>query len=73
MNEWLAEKRNIKGLTHEQVAELAGIERSYYTKIENGLTPSVKVAKSIAAVLDFNWIIFFEAKCEKNAQTEIIA
>lgn len=67
---WLANFRNAKGLTHEQVAELAGIDRSYYTKIENGSTPSVKVAKRIASVLGFDWTLFFEQDCAINAQKE---
>lgn len=58
---WLKEKREIKGFTHEDVAEHAGISRSYYTLIESGnKTPSVDVAKAIAHVLDFPWTIFFE-------------
>lgn len=57
-------------MTQEKVADLAEIERSYYTKIENGLTPSVKVAKRIAGVLGFEWTLFFENECVKNAQVE---
>ncbi|MDW8515852.1 helix-turn-helix transcriptional regulator [Priestia flexa] len=67
-NKWLESIRLEKDLTHDQVAVLANIDRSYYTKIENGLTPSVKVSKKIAQVLGFSWTIFFEEKCAKSAQ-----
>lgn len=65
---WLEKIRNEKGLTHEQVAEQVGIDRSYYTKIENGSIPSVKVAKRIASVLGFDWTLFYEQDCAINAQ-----
>ncbi|MCM3699247.1 helix-turn-helix transcriptional regulator [Paenibacillus macerans] len=67
-NQFLVDKRTQLGLTQEKVAELAGIERSYYTKIENGTLPSVKVAKRIAGVLRFEWPLFFESNGAKNAQ-----
>lgn len=54
-----------------QVAESVGIERSYYTKIENGLRPSVKVAQALAKALGgFEWTIFFDDNCAKNAQKQ---
>lgn len=60
---WLQEIRTSKGMTHFQVAELAGIKRQYYGMIENGVSnPSVEVAKSIASVLGFEWTLFFEDK-----------
>ena len=63
------QRRNELGKSQMQVAKEAGIERSYYTKIENGLKPSVKVAQSLALVLGgFEWTIFFEKICAKNAQ-----
>ncbi|MFU1797324.1 helix-turn-helix domain-containing protein [Paenibacillus azoreducens] len=68
-NQFLIDKRTKLGLTQEKVAELAGIERSYYTKIENGTVPSVKVAKKIAGVLRFEWPLFFESNSAKNAQS----
>lgn len=67
-NSWLASIRNDKKLTHEAVAGLARIERSYYTKIENGLIPSVKVAKRIARVLGFDWTNFFNQDCDVKSQ-----
>jgi len=49
-----------KGLTQEQVADLCGIRRPYYTMIEQGKRrPSVIVAQKIGAVLGFDWTIFF--------------
>ncbi|OWA36738.1 transcriptional regulator [Saccharibacillus sp. O16] len=64
---WLLNIRSEKEMTHEQVAELAGIKRQYYGMIENGVSnPSVEVAKSIATALDFDWPIFFEDKSNKT-------
>ena len=58
--EWLAELRNKKELNHEQVAKLAEIERSTYTKVENGNSCSVTVAKKIGKTLGFNWTKIFD-------------
>ncbi len=66
--EILKEQRKALKLSHEQVSNMVGIERSYYTKIENGLKPSVKVAQSISRVLGIDWTIFFTNNCAKNAQ-----
>lgn len=58
--QWLNEYRDKKGLTQEQVADLAKISRPYYTMIEKGKRrPGVNVAKRIANVLNFKWAIFF--------------
>lgn len=60
MREWLKNIRNEHELTQNDVAERAGIERAYYTMIENGnRTPSVTVAKAIGKSLGFEWILFF--------------
>jgi putative transcriptional regulator len=67
-NQWLVDLRTARNLTQENVAELVGIDRSYYTKIENGTTPSVRVAKRIASVLGFNWTNFFEQNCDYTSQ-----
>lgn len=57
---WLIEIRNLKNLTQNEVADLAGISRVAYTNIENGRRiPSVKTAKKIAEVLNFDWKDFF--------------
>ncbi|MGF9822652.1 helix-turn-helix transcriptional regulator [Brevibacillus agri] len=68
-NHWLVNIRSEKNMTQEQVAELAGIDRSWYTKIEKGTTPSVKVAKKIASALDFPWTNFFEKNCDVSTQS----
>ncbi|MGG3452325.1 helix-turn-helix transcriptional regulator [Domibacillus aminovorans] len=65
-NNWLEKKRHEYKYSHQDIADLVGVDRSYYTKIENGLTPSVKVAKAIASHLDFEWTLFFEYSCAKK-------
>lgn len=67
-NRWLVDVREKQNLTQGKVAKLAGIERSYYTKIENGATPSVKVAKRIAQVLEIDWTRFYEANRDVPSQ-----
>ncbi|NGQ93644.1 helix-turn-helix transcriptional regulator [Brevibacillus sp. SYP-B805] len=64
-NHWLVTEREKRKMTQERVAELAGIERSYYTKIENGTVPSVKVAKRIANVFGIDWTRFFESDADR--------
>jgi putative transcriptional regulator len=60
---WLVEKRNKFKLSQGEVARLAGIHRGSYTNIELGRrNPSVRVAKKIGAVLEFDWTIFFDKK-----------
>lgn len=57
---WLREKRNEKNLKQEQIAAAVGIERAYYSLIENGKRmPSVKVAKGIADYMNFDWTMFY--------------
>lgn len=57
---WLQDLRLSKNKTHQDIANEAGIERAYYTMIENGTrSPSPAVAKKIAAALGFDWTIFF--------------
>lgn len=58
---WLKALRIQKGLTQQDVATKAEIERSYYTMIETGQRkPSVLVAKAIGSAMGFDWTIFFE-------------
>jgi transcriptional regulator with XRE-family HTH domain len=64
----LKEIRKKKGLTQEEVAGLAGIHRSYYTKIELGMMPSVRAAKGIEKALGVRWTIFFDDICAKSTQ-----
>ncbi len=69
--EWLKMKRIDKKMTHDDVAKASGIERAYYTMIEQGTRrPSVQVAKAIAKTLNFDWIIFFDNKCNDTLQNE---
>lgn len=61
MRQWLREKRMSRNLTQEKVAKQAGISRTMVTEVENGnAAPSVTVAKKIAAVLGFDWTLFFD-------------
>ncbi len=49
---WLQKLRQSKNMTQQDVANKAGIERAYYTMIENGTrSPSPAVAKRIARAL----------------------
>lgn len=66
----LKERRKILNFSQQIVADEVGIERSYYTKIENGLIPSVKVAQSIGVVLDIEWTNFFCLKLCKKCTNE---
>ena len=53
--------RKRKGLRQTDLAQLANISQPLVAKIESGeRKPSVKVAKRIAAVLDFDWTEFFK-------------
>lgn len=47
-------------MTQQQVADAAGIKQPSYANIERGRQPSVKVAKAIAEVLNFDWTLFYE-------------
>ena len=68
MTDLLIERRKLLGYSQQNVADLVGIDRSYYTKIELGLVPSVKVAKSIGKHLGINWTIFFNENGAKITQ-----
>ncbi|MDF9482602.1 helix-turn-helix transcriptional regulator [Bacillus cereus] len=61
MREWLIEMRKEASKTQEYIARKAKISRSMYAMIENGeRNPSVYVAKNIASILKFKWVLFFE-------------
>lgn len=64
----LVERRKLLGYSQQDVADKVGIDRSYYSKIESGLAPSVRVAKSIGYHLGIDWTIFFNQNSVKNAQ-----
>ncbi len=56
---WLAEIRGKR--SQQSVADEIGMSQSGYASIETGArTPSVIMAKRIAAVLGFEWTRFFE-------------
>ena len=58
---WLIDLRKNKGMTHEDVSNVCGISRQYYSMIEMGeRSPSVETAKKIAKILAFDWTKFFE-------------
>lgn len=59
-DDFLVNKRKHLKLTQEEVANIAGITRSYYTQIESGSKrPSPIVAQKIAELLNFDWTLFF--------------
>lgn len=61
MRLWLKREREMKNFTQQSIAKNIGVERQYYGMIEKGeRTPSPKVAKKIAEVLDIDWTLFFE-------------
>ena len=63
MRKWLIDIRN--GRTQAQIAKAAGITQQMYSFIELGeRRPSVEVAKKIAAVMGFNWTLFYEDEDE---------
>ncbi|MEW6065604.1 MAG: helix-turn-helix transcriptional regulator [Bacillota bacterium] len=65
---WLAQIRGER--THQEVADLVGIGRAFYTQIENGArTPSVFTAKKIAKALGFDWTFFFNDNCSDMPPT----
>lgn len=61
MRGWLIEARKKKKYTQQDIGDLVGISRSYYTEIERGKkTPSGKVAIRISKVLGIKPERFFE-------------
>jgi putative transcriptional regulator len=63
LRKWLIDIRN--GRTQAQIAKAAGITQQMYSFIELGeRRPSVDVAKKIAAVMGFNWTLFYEDEDE---------
>lgn len=58
---WLKTIREDKKLSQEEVSQAADITQASYSNIENAKrTPSVPVAKKIAAVMGFDWTRFYE-------------
>ena len=60
MRPWLRTIRQMKRMTEKQVADAVGIAQPFYHRIEmQGQNPSVRTAKAIAALLGFDWTLFF--------------
>jgi putative transcriptional regulator len=63
LRKWLIDIRN--GRAQAQIAEAVGISQQMYSAIEVGeRRPSVDVAKKIAAVLGFEWTLFYQDENE---------
>lgn len=61
MRTWLKDLRISQDVTQENLAKETEVSRAYITQIELGnRDPSVKTAKKIAEVLDFDWTKFYE-------------
>jgi len=59
--QWLQEIRGQLRLTQQQAADICGISRFYYIKIETrGIAPPVRTAKRIAQAMGFDWTMFYE-------------
>lgn len=67
----LRTRREEKGLTQQQLADMIGKDRTLITKIEGGKTlPSVETAKAIGNILSFEWTIFFDKVGDKTSQAK---
>lgn len=61
MRIWLKDIRVSKGLTQQDIADMANVDVTMISKIELGeRRPSVQLAKRIAAVLGFDWTLFYQ-------------
>ena len=61
----LVEIRKKRKLTQQEVADLAGMKRSYYGMIETGIRrPSPEVAMRLGKALEFDWTRFYEPEKE---------
>ena len=56
-------------MTQNELAEKVGVTRTAVSKWEAGRMPTPKTAQRIAAVLGFDWTLFFEppADTDKSA------
>lgn len=60
IRQWLKNIRIEKGMTQKGVAEKVNIAQPSYHQIECGdNNPSVETAQKIAAVLGFDWTLFY--------------
>jgi transcriptional regulator with XRE-family HTH domain len=72
MRHWLIHHRRNRNLTQMLVAMQAGISRAYYTQLELAQRdPSVKIAKRLGNILEFDWHRFFEENLEINQPESI--
>lgn len=70
--DWLIALRNQIGLTQNEVAIRAKIERSTYAQYELGRrNPTVTNAKKIAEILGFDWTIFFANEGRVKTQKKL--
>lgn len=70
--DWLKELRTEKGMTQAQVAEMANMERAYYSMIEIGLRrPSPEIAIRIGNALGFEWTRFYSDLAENNGGANV--
>lgn len=63
MRTWLIDIRKNAGLSQSEVARRAGMSQGFYAAVESGIRgkPLKPVyAKSIAQVLEFDWVRFYE-------------
>jgi transcriptional regulator with XRE-family HTH domain len=63
MRTWLINIRQLRGVSQKAVSDAIGVSQPTYWQYEHGMiTPSVAIAKKIAAYLGFDWTLFFEDK-----------
>lgn len=61
MRDWLVDARKARKESQQATADAIGIAQSTLASFETGArTPSVPVAKQVAAVLGFDWTRFYE-------------
>ena len=61
MRDWLIRTRKEKLMTQLAVSSHVGISRAYYAQIELAQRdPSIRVARKISHLLDFDWTRFYE-------------
>lgn len=66
----LKDIRKKQNLTQLNLADACGCKRSTIGKIETGvIKPSVKLAKRIACVLNFDWTLFYEEERNEEDNT----
>ena len=58
----LANEREQKKITQQELANKVGVTRQMISAIEKGARPSVKTAQKIANALSFDWTRFYEEK-----------